>query len=494
MSHIKASPTARLLRSSRLFSLPPPLPAPSMLRTTSMGLPRESDTATLPYPTIQAIATPASSRARGDWGLKRPLPLQSTTVSSTPEIKVTAMDTLEHVTDFQGATDHTQTLRKFQQMSVPMLGYNRTPRFLTERSAARPSFRSAFEEEDDNTYIENTTEQSTESGQEGGNSSGPANTSTGLQALQARKKWKYQGPWLGGMTPSDFNLWVKDMLKYKKDGFQQLLREHIVDKMWTDRVDNARKAAVEAHSDDPLFDVSSVNLEDHYPVEPDGRHFTSREKFVSALEPVLPKDITTAPIIDALAIEFHAHIRSLRRLLLADPQLSALLQEVLHLPPLDRDFNDSPSLFDSYNLSSPPLSTHPSAGLSYLRTNAHMTNHPLVGPRAAAPPVRGRILAPSSTQRGRKAKLGIGGFVVQEEGDARTMQPNKSMYMKPDEFGGKMWANVEAAEVDSKGRVNLKYHAVADKADEVNVKQGVYERQDIGERVEKRASFARAFL
>ena len=102
------------------------------------------------------------------------------------------MDTLEHVTDFKGATDHTQTLRKFQQMSVPMLGHHRSPRFLSERSATSTSFRSAFEEEEDNTYIEKSTEQMTE-GKGGINSAASEDILASLQAFLSLRLWKDHG-------------------------------------------------------------------------------------------------------------------------------------------------------------------------------------------------------------------------------------------------------------------------------------------------------------
>lgn len=463
-----------------------------MFRASPSGTPRESDSATLPYPVRQAIATPTASRSRGDWGLKRPLPLKSTTASSTPEIRIGAMDTLEHVTEFTGASDHTQTLRKFQQMSVPMLGQHRAQRFLGERTGSNVSFRSAFEEEDDNTYIAEA--------REGGQSSADATVAKGifgsLQAAQPKRQWKYDGPWLGGMTPGDFNLWMKKVVKLKKGEFQRLLREHIVDKMWADRLNAARKAAVEANVSNPQFDPNSADLTEHYRTELDGARYLSREEMFKALEPDLPADIAAAPAGTPLAVEFHAHIRSARSLLLSDPQLSALLQSVLKLPPLDRNFNDGPALFDSVSLNGPPLTTHPSAGLSYLRTNAHMTNHPLVGPRGAPTPVRARILAPARTQQSRKAKLGIAGFVVQDDADVRSTQAqaHRFLNLNADAYGGKLWASVEGAEVDSMGRVKLKYQTVADRSDEVNVKKGEYERPDVGQRVARRTSFARSFL
>ena len=119
MSKAMNSPTARRLRSSRLFSLPPPLPQPAMELLTRAGQVKVSDTATQPYPTRQAITAPASSRNRGDWGLKRPLP-DKTNNTSSPHVRINAIDTLEHITDFDSAADHTLSLEKWQEMNIHM--------------------------------------------------------------------------------------------------------------------------------------------------------------------------------------------------------------------------------------------------------------------------------------------------------------------------------------------------------------------------------------
>src|SRR5271167_5280501 len=118
MASRSVSPGGALLRASRLFSVPPPLPRPAGdLSSTAIF---NSDTATLPHPIHLSITTPQSSLARGDWGFKRPLPLRSTTKSSTPVIRVDAIDTFEHITEFASAADHSLSLQKWQEMGVPL--------------------------------------------------------------------------------------------------------------------------------------------------------------------------------------------------------------------------------------------------------------------------------------------------------------------------------------------------------------------------------------
>ena len=122
LSRQSLSPTANLLRNSRLFSLPNPLPRPPVSETYGAGISKASDTATLPYPTHQAIATTKSSLARGDWGLKRPIPSRSHIVqTSDPVLRITQLDTIEHVTDFDSAADHVRTRQKWEEMGMPMM-------------------------------------------------------------------------------------------------------------------------------------------------------------------------------------------------------------------------------------------------------------------------------------------------------------------------------------------------------------------------------------
>ncbi|KAK6333918.1 hypothetical protein TWF730_004096 [Orbilia blumenaviensis] len=106
MSSKALSPTASLIRNSRLVAMPPPL-------THTLS---ESQLFRAPYPTHQAITTPESSRARGDWGLKRSIPRK---VEST-YIKYNDIDTIEHMTKIESAHDTVMTLKKWQEMDIPL--------------------------------------------------------------------------------------------------------------------------------------------------------------------------------------------------------------------------------------------------------------------------------------------------------------------------------------------------------------------------------------
>ncbi|KAL2834317.1 NAD(P)-binding protein [Aspergillus cavernicola] len=194
----KFSPTANLLRRSRLFALPQALSPPTEAlksRTTS-----ESETATLPHPIRASIATPPSSLARGDWGLKRPLPAKSTSQkSSRPIVRVVELDTFEHVTDFESAADHTVTLEKFQELHMPMS----LPSKVNYAQSNVPRHQSPFEANVDNTE-----------------------SSEILNEIGA-KQFRQTGPWLGNLSEMEFNVYLKK-IKSGKPELLRKLRERLV--------------------------------------------------------------------------------------------------------------------------------------------------------------------------------------------------------------------------------------------------------------------------
>ncbi|KAJ5502409.1 Mitochondrial ribosomal protein MRP51 [Penicillium fimorum] len=196
MASARLSPTANLLRKSRLFALPKTLNGPSDQTL------RESGTATLPHPIRAAIVTPQSSLARGDWGLKRPLPAKSTSEkSSRPVVRLHALDTYEHVTDFESAADHAVTLEKFQEMHMPMS----LPSKVNYATSVVPRHQSPFE-----THLDNT------------------ETSQGLQEPGA-KQFRHTGPWLAGQTEAEFAAYLKQVTRNKPELLKKL-REQFVAK------------------------------------------------------------------------------------------------------------------------------------------------------------------------------------------------------------------------------------------------------------------------
>ncbi|KAL1986831.1 hypothetical protein VTN96DRAFT_5484 [Rasamsonia emersonii] len=205
MAASRLSPTANLLRKSRLFALPPALSPPQEPATSRAVF--ESDTATLPHPIRAAIETPASSLARGDWGLKRPLPAKSTTdKSSKPVVRVNAIDTFEHVTDFESAADHTVTLQKFQELHLPMS----LPAKVNYATTIIPRHQSPFD-----TLVDNTEK------------------SEGLKEPGA-KQFRHSGPWLAGQSELEFQAYLK-RVRQRKPELLQKLRERYISKRTAER-------------------------------------------------------------------------------------------------------------------------------------------------------------------------------------------------------------------------------------------------------------------
>lgn len=245
MAAPRLSPTANLLRNSRLFALPQALTPPQDPPTsrTVVG----SDTATLPHPIRASIVTPSSSLARGDWGLKRPLPAKTTSEkSSRPVVRVKALDTFEHVTDFESALDHTMTLEKFQQLHMPVS----LPYRVNYATGLIPRHRSPFESLNDNT-----------------------NESEGLKEPGA-KQFRHAGPWLAGQIESEFQAYLKQVRRRKPELLQQL-RERFVTQQTAER----RKQALDDGKD--LDKIKRVTEEEFQ------RYLRSLRSNPSALGPVI---------------------------------------------------------------------------------------------------------------------------------------------------------------------------------------------------------------
>ena len=205
MASARLSPTANLLRKSRLFSLPQALKPPQ--DPLSSRTVNESETATLPHPTRASIVTPQKSLARGDWGLKRSLPSKSTSEKSNrPVVRLQALDTYEHVTDFESAADHTMTLEKFQELHMPMS----LPSKVNYATTVTPRHQSPFETSVDNTE-----------------------TSQSLGEPGA-KQFRHSGPWLAGQTEAEFVEFL-NQVRLQKPELLQKLRERLVARRFADR-------------------------------------------------------------------------------------------------------------------------------------------------------------------------------------------------------------------------------------------------------------------
>ncbi|KFZ07511.1 hypothetical protein V501_06392 [Pseudogymnoascus sp. VKM F-4519 (FW-2642)] len=423
MASRSVSPGGALLRASRMFSVPAPIqrPASEMASNATFG----SDSATLPHPTHLSISTPSSSRSKGDWGFKRNLPLRSTTKTSTPVIRISSVDTYDHITEFGSAADHTLTLRKWQELNMPLTA----PSVATAGTygpASRTPGRGVFEADTDI-------------------------TETGGDIANKDHRWKFDGPWLAGQTEGEFNEYVRTEVAKRRPAFRKFLQNYKADQETKD----AQRKAMEAGAVAP--------------------------------EPLKATEMTEE--------EMAQYLRTLRQ---DRSELFRLIRDFLDLPPspsVNDDYGSvaeslftdmtSGSLFgktvkaeDYIQKSSSPYAnagppkTHPSAGLSYLRTGAHITNHPVYGPQHDHAPVQGRVILPKNAAVGSFApKLGVAGIVV----DVPTTSDyfNTSTFghgrrktnadrlpgllnIEPEKVGGsKVYLSPKSATIDSKGRINL---------------------------------------
>lgn len=435
-----SSPTGRLLRSSRLFSLPPPLPAPPTEKSSSNHV-RFSDTATLPYPTHQAITTPRSSHSRGDWGLKRALPQRTTTTrSSTPLIRVKDIDNHFHVTDFESAADHTLSLSKWQEMNVVMSPY--TLRETVTRNEGRlPA--SVFVSAQDNTALQG----------EATLARTPAERAHLVRRQsKSASRWKTRGPALAKLTEDEFQTYLDANPRQRTD------REEFMHFLRDVRVSQKRSEAIEKKRDETGYDagnesdVAAINAAAHL----------SSDEFSEWVLQLRDDSGRPGSEIQQLIADYYdlpyrgqanAHIAHSQRNTTVPPRIPSEIYP----------------------------STHPSAGLSYLRTDAYLDNHPNYGPQTHHPVVQARVLRPRIMAQGKidRAILGVGGFVTsdnQTHVNQGKQEPGTPNYMI-DKFdmdikgGNKIWVHPLKAYVTDDGRVRLQVDRGHESAIEVKTGQ-----------------------
>ncbi|KAI1321981.1 hypothetical protein F5Y16DRAFT_387913 [Xylariaceae sp. FL0255] len=401
MAARSVSPGAALLRSSRLFSIPAPIPAAG--GDYSSATEHYSATATKPYPTLMTITTPSASRANGDWGLKRPLPLKSTTQQTIPLMRVRQVDSMEHITDYQTASDHSITLKKFQELNLPVTVNREDSNYQVNRGILRDP-KSVFEKDSDITAVGSMEE----------------------AVKTENSRWKFSGPWLAGMTDGEFDNWLKKSVRSKRPEFREYLRK--------------------VHAE-------QISKEQEKTAIAEGR------KTPAAVD---PSDITESQLLDFIRamrqdrLELFRHVS---RFLDLAPLPNATLVKQLATSRGPVDF----TLDNPYSVTGPPV-THPSAGISYLRTSKYMQNHPLYGPQKEHAPVKARILKPKTNSMGvHQTVVGIAGFVAKKF-DEKMMDMNnyhskKSQKLRDLELSGgggsKVYFDVERASIDPTGKIQI---------------------------------------
>lgn len=582
MSKAYNSPTARLLQSSRLFSLPRPLPQTPLENPSSTGSHRASETATQLYPTLQAIATPQSSHSRGDWGLKRAIP-NKTTRSSIPSIRVKCQDTPDHITEFESATDHERTRAKWLEMGIPIMHRGKR-----DGAVGRKSAQSVYED-----YLDNTDPDAA-----------PVNLRSGPDGIASPslvepQRWKFSGPFVAGMQEGEFNSFVEKQLLNRRDEWTEFLMTHFSkvnfekerrlaqeNGQWHGPAECAPPGFLAEMIVGPAEEKAAKLLKEaqvHDSAEIEGKARQQGENLVMAarqaaeqyeaearmweapeearniikqaqrathserasaqrseeeideselenrINAILADGIAAAyrrlgvdrpaDSIDLAAVNQLIHETELgvrakqaeKARLMEEwktariPTLRPTLKELSVLEKELRDdhkslgsplagllttFLDIPSVNSKDPMKSvnaltrglerevnsltndredAPPTTHPGAGLSHLRTNAYMENHPIYGPQAHHSPIISRVLMTRHSSRANNAQamLGVGGFAVLDPNSGSTFGKGKSIARRGaeedptnlldpnDKEGNKIHVHAHSAIVDEACRVRL---------------------------------------
>jgi hypothetical protein len=400
------SPTANLLRNSRLFALPNPLPRPNVGDTYGAGITRASETATLPYPTHQAIATTKSSLARGDWGLKRPLPARSRLLQvSDPVLRVTQLDTIEHVTDFDSAADHVRTRQKWEEMGIPVMkGMSQMRDY--DLSGIPPG--GAFEVRDDTTsydtelgmdeaglYLQALKENSKKNSQANKQFT-PFRPPPVNAEVHNSRRWKHDGPWLPGMNAEDFTTYLGKEISKRRTEFNKYLKEFVKNEIYT-----TRQLAASTSGDVAPMDIQEAK---EWDAERSKQWAQISEQDIQAGIKALRRETANNPLASKLVTKL---ILPFLRLPTIKFKNIAYAEQATN-----RDIEQY-----QFDQESAPLSTHPSAGLGYLRTRSYIANHPILGPQSSPSPITARVVQPRTTSGTKEiyARLGVGGFVANDQ-------------------------------------------------------------------------------
>jgi len=376
MAARSVTPGGALLRTSRMFALPAPIPPPPETNLGNKG----SKSKTVTFPTHQIITTTNASRKRGDWGLKRPLPLRATTKSTYAMLRVNQMDSIEAITDYSSATDLGITLRKFQELHLPITVAEE--RNVYQAYTKLP--RSVFEEDRDFTAID------------------PAE-----RAALVDKRWKFSGPWLAGMGQGEFRKWIEKTVRPKRSEFREFLKQKLAQETVNKKMQKAMDAG-----------------ETPAPIAPD-----------------------TAAISDGRLIQYLRVLRNNRA------QLYDMVGQFLDLAPLQPPSAESEGKFSNlappsgspYSARGPPV-THPSAGISYLRTAMFMDNHPFYGPQKEHAPVEARVVKPRRPGFVGDAKVGIAGFITDApQGDTHSNQRDMARSASIPNPDGHIWDRIDTS-------------------------------------------------
>lgn len=490
MTSARLSPAANLLRNSKLFAVPGAVPLPPSRPTADVV--HRSDTATSIHPTSAAIYTDSGSLSQGDWGLKRPLPGKAFHKTKTPVIRLRSdVDTREHIADFDSAADHALTLQKWENyplvmssgfvgkgqkartsafhpaldnttakvvpvptaapQTIPLGRWNDADRqrFLGSAAEASSSTSKPTTVSNNNQQVslEETLEQYRHDYAAEAEASGriiPPSQVTTPPVRQKTRRWRYEGPWLAGMTNADFEEFLKQLDGEKIGAFRKHLKKGIVARRQKEHaasLDEARAAAVDAPA------PSSLKV--------------SEEEVTHLLRDLREKT-------DIFATEIASFL-----------DLPDGLPDNTRNREWSRTSDQGTAASPRFQSAGPPR-THPSAGFSYLRSDRYATMSPKFGPQNPYYPVPARhlkqIVFPVKGYSGinQSDYWGVGGFIASIK---QTGNNHEFRTWRTTNGGPKTSATVDQAFVASDGSVQLVANLSGQRLDENNVPVVLGERQ-----------------
>ena len=353
----------------------------------------------------------------GDWGLKRALPSKATSKTSTPTIRLRKdIDTESHIADFESAADHVVTLNKWQNVNPQVVN---TPRWGAYKADRRVF--SVFHSDVDNTTssVSNGAlkTQSANAGQHI-----PKHLQKALKqlrkdqaekaayddvpmppakdeprsALIKQKRWRYEGPWLAGMSNLEFDTFLQKVtgkeMAAKWDDFL-ISRVEQQEASKAKDLEEAERRGFGGDSDpveQKQGDMSSMSREERlYDIKRKLR--SNKNDFAMAIAEFL--DLPDGPSRPGQIVNTAAGG--------------------------EWNYARKTGSTPHYSDVGPPR-THPSAGFSYTRSIQYARNDPKIGPAVSNPVLPARLLkdgnpADGMGERRLVQNIGVGGLLVRND-------------------------------------------------------------------------------
>lgn len=233
------------------------------------------------------------------------------------------------------------------------------------------------------------------------------------------RRWKYKGPWLANLTEGEFQTFVKREVRGRRLEFRVFLCRHLA----SEQTAAARQRAMDQAEDVDVPEVRPEDITDEQVLQ----FFRIARVHRDKLYDLVSKFLDLAPI---------------------EPPPGVEMNHLGRMQPMESKVVDRANPYAQFG---PPI-THPSAGLSYLRTNSFLENHPIYGPQQKHAPVKARVLTIAASD----PRIAAGGFVTQSKmarSAYRESAMSKNNHNNPG--GPKMWVNIVSAQVDSNGRAMI---------------------------------------